>query len=220
MRNRRVSAALLLAAAAVPAAAWADPTYQPAQQAVPAAPVEVGSSDQNGHVLPVNTSQPLPTESFSDRAASVPVLSTAAYAAGNDVGGLNAVSFQAAGPVALIEDLMVKSLSGQTPTLTVYLFDSAPQNSTFTDHGTFSLNVATPGTDGIIDIDRLVIAPFSLTLAAPTGSTASFAEASDLVRIPRSGTPALYYALVSGSTFTPGSTADLRVGVQVLQQHQ
>jgi hypothetical protein len=221
MRNRRVSAALLMAAAIVPgAAAAADPTYQPAVQGVPAAPVEVGSSDQNGHVVPASGANPLPTMAFGDRTVGAPTVQNAAYASGNDVGGLSLLSFRGSGPVSLVESVAVKSLSGQTPTLTVYLFDSAPQNSTFTDKGSFSLNASTPGTDGIVDIDRLVIAPFSVTLTAPTGTTVSFAENGNLARIPHAGTATLYYAMVSGSTFTPGSTTDLRVGVQVVQQHQ
>jgi hypothetical protein len=85
MRNRRVSAALLMAAI-VPAgavvmsaaAAWADPTYQPAQQAVPAAPVEVGYSDQNGHVLPTSGANPLPVaaggSTGADYSANKPAL--------------------------------------------------------------------------------------------------------------------------------------------------
>jgi hypothetical protein len=221
MRNRRVSAALLMAAAIVPAAAAsADPTYQPAVQGVPAAPVEVGSSDQSGHVVPASSANPLPTLWFGDRVVGVPAVSTSAYAAGNDVGGLNSLSFRGSGPVSLVESVAVKSLSGQMPTLTVYLFDSAPQNSTFTDKGSFSLNASTPGTDGIVDIDRLIIAPFSVSLAAPTGTTVSFAENANLARIPHAGTATLYYAMVSGSTFTPGSTTDLRIGVQAVQQHQ
>ncbi|HEY1794928.1 MAG TPA: hypothetical protein VGG57_02290 [Stellaceae bacterium] len=221
MRHRRVSAALLMAASIVPAAAaWADLNYQPAMQGVPAAPVEVGWSDQSGHVVPASTARPLPTESFSDRTVSVPAVSASAYASGNDVGGLNSLSFQGSGPIALVEDINVKSLSGQTPMLTVYLFDSAPQHSTFNDKGTFVLDTTTPGSDGLLDIDRLVIVPFAVTLAAGTGSSVSFGDNSNLARIPRSGAATLYYTMVSGSTFTPGSTTDLRVGVQVVQQHQ
>jgi len=221
MRNRRVSAALLVAAAIVPdMSAWADPTYQPAVQGVAAMPVEIGSSDQNGHVVPSSSANPLPTMSFGDRVVGVPTVSASAYASGNDVGGLNSLSFRGTGPVTLVESVAVKSLSGQTPTLTVYLFDTPPQHSTFTDKGTFTLDASTPGTDGVLDIDRLVIAPLSLTLAAPTGTTVSFAENANLARIPHSGAATLYYTMVSGSTFTPGSTSDLHVGVQVVEQHQ
>jgi|GEM_PF-5754580 len=166
------------------------------------------------------TCQQSVTQQGTDRAVSIPAVSTSAYASGNDIGGLNVLSFQGSGPVALVEDVSVKSLSGQTPTLTVYLFDSQPQHSTFTDRSTFSLDTTTPGSDGIIDIDRLVIPPFALTLAAGTGSAVSFADNANLARLPKSGASALYYALVSGSTFTPGSTTDLHVGVQVVQQHQ
>jgi len=222
MRNRRVPAALLMAAAMLPAAvaAKADPTYQPAVQGSLATPVEVGVSNRTGAVLPISSGNPLPTMSFADRQVSVPTVTASAYASGNDVGGLNAVSFQGSGSVSLIETIGVKSLSGQIPSLTVYLFDSQPQNSTFTDKGTFSLNASTPGTDGILDIDRLVMAPFAVTLAAPTGTSVSFAENANLARIPHSGTATLYYALVSGSTFTPGSTSDIRVGIQAVEQHQ
>jgi hypothetical protein len=222
MGIRRVRTPLLVAAAMLPAVAtaWADPTYQPAVQGVPAVPVESGSSDQSGHVVPTSSANPLPTMSFGDRRVSVPTVTASAYASGNDVGGLNSVSFQGGGPISLIENFGVKSLSGQTPALTVYLFDSQPQHSTFTDKGTFTLDGSTPGTDGVLDIDRLVAEPFALTPAAGTGSSASFAGNANMVRIPHTGVTTLWYALVVGGAFTPGSTADIRVGIQVVQQHQ
>lgn len=83
MRNRCVRAVLLMAAAAVPAAsARADATYQPAVQGVPAMPVEVGSSDQNGNVLPVSPASPLPTKSGSYTALGCQALPSLASAAG------------------------------------------------------------------------------------------------------------------------------------------
>ncbi|HEX3884757.1 MAG TPA: hypothetical protein VHW66_19040 [Stellaceae bacterium] len=217
---RFLGSAIALVTLMVPLCAMADATYQAAVQGLPAAPVEMGTSDQQGHVIPTSPANPMPTSDYGDRQVSVPIVTAAAYASGNDVGGLNAVSFQGSGPPQLVEDFSIASTSGQTPTLTVYLFDSQPQHSTFTDKGSFSLDTTTPGTDGIVDVDRLLLDPFALTLAAPTGTTVSFADAANLTRLPRSGAPALYYALAAGSIFTPGSTSDFRVAIQAVQQHQ
>jgi hypothetical protein len=221
MMNRYV--ALLTAAtilAGSPAQA-ADPSYPlPLPSAGSAVAVAVGISDQAGHVVPTSSANPLPVMEFGDRKISIPTVTASAYASGNDVGGLNAVAFQGSGPPLLVEAVSLKSLSGQVPALTVYVFDSLPQHSTFTDKGTFTLDATTAGTDGVLDIDRLLLAPFALTLAAQTGSAVSFAESASLARLPHAGATGLWYALVSGSIFTPGSTTDIHVGFQVAQTHQ
>jgi len=150
--------------------------------------------------------------SYTDRAISTPTVQAAAYSSGNCVGGFNSVTFQGTGPINLLNDVRLVSQGGGTETLTVYVFDQNPSGSTCTDKSTFTLATG--------DTAKLLIAPFALTLAAPTGATQSFASNPNLARIPHSGSTTLWYALVAGGTFTPGSTTDLLVGFQVVQQRQ
>lgn len=147
-----------------------------------------------------------------DRQTSPPTVQNAAYSSGNCVGGFNSVTFQGTGPISLLNDVSVISQGGGTETLTVYVFDQNPSGSTCTDKSTFTLATA--------DTAKLLMSPFALTLVAPTGATQSFASNPNLARIPKSGTTTLWYALVAGGSFTPGSTTDLIVGFQVTQQHQ
>ena len=150
--------------------------------------------------------------SFTDRQTSTPTVQNTAYSSGNCVGGFNSVTFQGTGPINFLNDVRVVTQDAQTVALTVYVFDQNPSGSTCTDKGTFTLATA--------DTAKLVMTPFQLTLAPVTGATQSFAANPNLARIPKSGTTTLWYGLVAGGTFTPGSTTDVLVGFQVVQQHQ
>lgn len=153
---------------------------------------------------------------YGARATSTPTIQNAAYVSGNCLGGFNSVAVgRTQGDSIILNSVMVKSIGGSTPTLTVYLFDSNPTASTCTDRSTFTLNSA--------DSDKLIAAPFALTLAAPTGTTQTFAELTNMARILLTGgsqsstATTIYYALVSGSSFTPGSTTDLHLDFQLRQ---
>lgn len=141
---------------------------------------------------------------------STPTVQNASYVSGNSVGGLNAVTLASFnGGSGFIQDVMVASKGGSVPILTVYLFGANPTGSTFTDKGTFSIAAA--------DVAKLIAAPFALGLAAPTGTTVTFGQQLNM-GLPfiaggssASGVETIYYALCSGSTFTPATTTDIVV---------
>ena len=112
------------------------------------------------------------------------------------------------GPVDL-SAVTLKSLSGAAAvSVTLYLFDSAPSGaSTCTDRGTFAQAQA----DGAKE--RGV--PVVLTLALPNGGTTvgqrqTFSPPLVMTAGGNSGSgvKTIYYAMVAGAAFTPGSTSD------------
>jgi aspartate/tyrosine/aromatic aminotransferase len=147
--------------------------------------------------------------------AVTPTVQAAQYVSGNAIGALSTVAAlrSDAGPSGIINYFWLASKSGQTPTVTVYLFSANPTASTVTDKSAFSLANA--------DLSKLIVAPFALTPSAPTGTTATFAQWSNIgaefLNQDSPPTANIYVALVSGSTFTPGSTADIVFKVGVTQ---
>jgi hypothetical protein len=184
--------------------------------AIGAAFISLCANQSSAQIAPGNTVQvtgPVFTGGYTDRQTSIPTVTNTAYTSGNCMGGFNSVTFQGGGPLNFLNGVRVASQSGGTESVTVYVFDSNPASSTCTDRVAFALATA--------DTDKLVMVPFSLTLAAPTGATQSFASNPNLARIPASGATALYYGLVSGTTFTnAGTTNDIHVEFQVIEQHQ
>ena len=154
-----------------------------------------------------STLNPPPGFKFS----SIPVVQNASYSASNCLGGFNAVTPVGAyaGETVLLSSVDVKSVGGATSTITVYVFDSYPSASTCTDKSTFTLASA--------DLDKLVGAVV-VGLVAPQGSTPTVGAAINLNRMFLMGgaTPDVnfYYALVSNSSFTPGSVSDIHVMFQ------
>lgn len=140
--------------------------------------------------------------------STTPTVTASAYAASNCVGGFNAVALaRVNGGNGLVQNVIVASKTGLTPTLTVYLFNANPTSSTCTDKGTFTLNAA--------DQNKLIAQPFALTLVVPQGSTPSFGELASMARPFTTGgaTTNIYFALVSGGVFTPASTSEFTVTI-------
>jgi hypothetical protein len=152
---------------------------------------------------------------FSQQVASTPVVQNAQYVSGNCIGGFNAITVAVNnGQSGFVTHFRVASLGGSIPTLTIYLFSSNPSASTCTDKSTFTLAAA--------DVDKLIVSPTAITLAAPTGTSVTFGATE--FTPPRafiaggstgSGVATIYYGLVSGTTFTPATVSDLhtRTGV-------
>jgi hypothetical protein len=139
--------------------------------------------------------------------ALTPAVQNAAYASGNAMGGLLTVPALRAvrPPAGILNWLSVASKSGQTPSLTVYVFDTIPGSSTCADKTAFSLASA--------DAAKVVAAVVLPPLAVPTGATASFGIAQNLALSLRNQdnpqTPNFYACVVTGSALTPGSTSDI-----------
>ena len=139
---------------------------------------------------------------LSHRIPFVPTVQAAQYVSGNSIGGLLKVTIER----GILTDFTIDSASGQTPTITAYLFGSMPQGvgTNITDKAAMMLAES--------DVNRLICAPIALTLAAPTGSSATFASVANLGlpfhNVDGSLAPSLLYVvLISGSTFTPGSVS-------------
>lgn len=157
------------------------------------------------------------TAGVARHVASTPTVQNAAYVSGNCIGGFTAVAVALApGQSGFVINFRVASVGGSTPSLTVYLFSANPSASTCTDRSTFTLNSA--------DIGKLIGNPVSstMTLAAPVGTTTTVGSVDFVPPRPfisggslNSGLLTIYYALVSGSSFTPGSTTDLMANIGV-----
>lgn len=150
---------------------------------------------------------------FGQQVASTPTVQNASYVSGNCLGGFNAVTLTVNnGQSGFVTNFRVASVGGSIPAVTIYLFSANPSASTCTDKSTFTLNSA--------DIDKIIVSPVTVTLAAPTGTTVTFGAADFTPPRPfiaggstGSGVKTIYYALVSGTTFTPASTSDIHVRV-------
>ena len=160
------------------------------------------------------THAPTGAYSYTDRQTIVPTVQNASYASGNDIGGLQSVTFNSNGNITIINEVAAISISGQTPSLFLYLFDSQPAG-TFTDKGTFSLAAG--------DRAKLIVPPISLTLAqvnSGTGDAGSYAENANMVRFPVAKSGTIWFAVMVGTTFTPGSTSDIVLSLQATQRDQ
>lgn len=137
-----------------------------------------------------------------DRLSATPTIQNAAYASGNNIGGLVSLTLPRTAS-GILNAISIKFVGGATTAITAYFFDANPTGSTFTDKSTFTLATA--------DLDKLILSPIVLAPAVQgIGSTITFAEAANLARMFKS-TATIYCAFVSGGTFTPATTTDMHV---------
>lgn len=153
---------------------------------------------------------------------ATPGVQIAQYVSGNCYGGIFGISLVTKnGPNSTVTNqaftlnaLKVSSVGGQSAVqMIAYVFDSQPTNSTCLDRSTFTLSS--------LDIPKLLAAPFPLTQGLQTGTSSTFAEQINMTResynhgvVVGPGSPIVWVALVSASTFTPASTTDLIVTAQ------
>lgn len=127
----------------------------------------------------------------------IPTIQNASYVSGNCMGGFQTVAMGTG--VSVLNGLTLASKGGLVTAKQVYLFSASPAASTCIDKSTFTIAAA--------DVSK-VITTFSITPAAPTGTTTTFATQGALgLGIPSGGT--FYAAIVETTTETPGSTSDL-----------
>lgn len=141
-----------------------------------------------------------------------PTIQAAAYAAGNCLGGFNALTLaNNNGQTGFLTNFRVTSIAGNTGGINVYFFDSNPSGSTCTDKGTLSLVAA--------DVDKLIATIQNGTLAIATGTTTPTNISVDFSP-PRpyiaggstaSGVRTIFYALQAATALTPASTTDIHV---------
>lgn len=145
-----------------------------------------------------------------------PTVQNAAYASGNAIGGLQTVPLlknvttTVTRRSGILDAVWLSFVGGATTPVTFYIFDKLPTATTCTDKSAFALGTA--------DIDKLAVAPFALTPAAPTGTTVSMAQLVQATSISNHDdvvTQNVYVCLVVGGSVTPPTTADLIVKMSI-----
>lgn len=145
---------------------------------------------------------------YPGRLEATPTIQNVAYASGNSLGGLVALTLprQASG---FIQSVSVQFIGGATTQVNAYLFDANPTGSTFTDNSTFTIASAD-------EAKRINKSAISLTPAAAVGDTVTAATLDNYAK-PFNTTSTIWVAVVSTGTFTPASTTDLRISLTYLQ---
>lgn len=138
------------------------------------------------------------------------VTASSAYASGNVVGGLLVLPnmVRLTGGTAILQKVVVDFKTTQTAQLDLVLFANNPTGTTFTDKAAFSLAAA--------DFNR-VIGTVHITDCTSLG-TPSVCQASGLaLPIQGQGSTTVYGVLVTRGTPTYGSTSDIQLILQALQ---
>jgi hypothetical protein len=131
----------------------------------------------------------------------VPTIQAAAYAIGNNAGGLQTVTFFRAlsNFSGRFKGLSLIWLAGQLTPVTFYVFSKNPSGSTFTDKSAFTIANA--------DIKNLICDPITLTPYTFPGATGASGETAqmDISIVSTDTTPGrnLYVAIEIGGAVTP-----------------
>jgi len=142
-------------------------------------------------------------------ATALTVTASSAYTTGNVVGGK--ITFSSALLTAgsgVLESISLRSKSVQTATFTLFLFDSNPTNTTWTDKTAPSINVA--------DIPFLVGA-YQLSSYSSGLGTHTIYTLNGISQALAAGATTLYGILVVAGTPTFTATTDLTVVLGILQ---
>jgi hypothetical protein len=193
--------ALLFALAMLPTAAMAAPVT-----------IQDVSNPNLGMTVNSDGSIKVAAGGYEFNVQDTPTVQNAAYSASNCIGGFRTltVSRTASGGI-ILDNFSVRTITGITPTIQVYLFTANPSASTCTDKSTFTINSA--------DVDKIPAGGvFQVTLAQPQGSTPSFGAVTNLaLSMNANSSSQIYYALVATASTTPGSVSDIHVSANGLQ---
>ncbi len=141
-----------------------------------------------------------------------PTITVAAYAAGQDIGGL--IAFAGAARVSagsgLIQSVAMSWLNANPASLDIVFFSANPSNSTVTDHAALTIAAADlPKIIGIVHVtDCSALGATAPNLCQATQLTLPFV-------LPSGQT--IYAALVLRAAVTPSTTSDLAATITVLQ---
>ena len=157
---------------------------------------------------------PAMADQLYDASIAVPMTVTAsAYIASKSLGGLYTVPvFRSGLSGGRLQWASIRSSSGTTPTLTIYVFSANPSGSTCTDTSAFVLATA--------DVTKLVYTA-SVTLAVPQGSTPTVGTTAMNLGLSFNNTDTTqtnkaYVCVVVGSGgVTPASTTDFSFSLGV-----
>lgn len=141
-----------------------------------------------------------------------PAVQAASYAAGASVGGLLAFPVtRSTTNGGLVQSVVVTFTGGATPTLDLVLFSAKPGASTITDKAAISIAAADLGkVVGVIHISDCTL----LGTSAPSACQSQ--QQATPVIVATNGAP-IYATVITRSSLTPTSTADMTVSLQVLQ---
>lgn len=149
---------------------------------------------------------------FTAMLQNTPTVTATAYAAGQCVGGLIALSgaSRTAGGSGLIQSVAVSFLSGVQPSVDVVFFNANPTASTITNNTALAINAA--------DVGKVVGVAHLSDITLLGASSPSFIQATGLALpfVVSTGT-ILYCALVIRSSASLTSVSDATLTVRVLQ---
>lgn len=152
----------------------------------------------------------LPTDGAPISLAQTPVVTASSYTTGFEVGGLMTFSSIGRAPNSsgIIQDVTLTSKTVQTAEFDIYLFNSNPSNSTWTDHASPAINAA--------DVSKLIgVVKMTKNYSGLGTHTIYKPDETTFAPIPFSGAT-LYAVMVVVGTPTFGSTSDLVVTLGVI----
>jgi hypothetical protein len=140
------------------------------------------------------------------------VTASSAYSSGNEVGGLLTFANAAAGDELIagtIDSLILTDKSGNASAYDLWLFDSNPSATTFTDKTALTINAA----DIVRSLGFIQILTTSWSAA---GTGGAIAVVTPKLRFVLASTTSLYGALIArGTPPTFGSTSALQVRIAI-----
>lgn len=138
------------------------------------------------------------------------VTSGSAYSAGQLIGGLLTVTggVRGSGLTGLLQKVIMNTKSAQNSQVDLIVFKSNPSSTTFTDKTTYNLNVA--------DFDKVIgiihISDWTSHGTPSTGQGSTLA-----LPVKATGSALLYACMVARGTPTFGSTSDVSLSLQIIQ---
>lgn len=164
----------------------------------------------------VASDTPLVTGGLEFNASVIPTVQNASYSAGQCLGGLQTISIGSTnGLSGILQQIQVASKGGSTVGIVVYVWQTNPSSSTFTDKSNIVVSQA--------DNEALILQPQLLTPAIVVSAqdTTTYASATNLASpfVNGSSNTNLYVALVANATVTPATTTDLRLNIQGIKDH-
>lgn len=140
------------------------------------------------------------SEMYFETAPIIPTIQAAAYAIGNNIGGLQTVPIFTSTSIKTgkLTNIALTMLGTNEPALTLYIFSKNPTLSTFTDKGAFSIH----NTDAQFLKKVITLTPF--LLPGITNAKSVYAEMS-LAMENKDTIPSIniYVAIEVGTAFTP-----------------
>lgn len=154
---------------------------------------------------------------FELQASVIPAVQTAAYAGGQAIGGLQAISIGSTnGLSGILTQIQVASKGGSTVGVVAYVWSKSPASTTCTDKANFVVNQT--------DNQFLVVPPQLITpaLAVSAQDATTYGSSANLVGNFNNGSTNtnLYVCVLAAAAVTPATTTDYRFTVQGIKDQQ